>query len=152
MAGKSGAGVKRSVKWSLLMNVHVTCSITLIRTDINKHDEDPSRTYTTNTTLTINTLWQRHEGQQRVKYTTGNELDWKQVCGKTRQNQWKMKNGSMMARRPVTSTAEHRPNKERQRLRQKSWHLILDLSVLLWIVRYYCTVGARNTSFPPPPQ
>ena len=40
----------------------------------------------------------------RVKYTTGNEWDWNQVCGKTRQNQWKMKNGSMMARRPVTST------------------------------------------------
>ena len=31
-----------------------------------------------------------------------------------------MKKGSMMARRPVTSNAEHRPNKERQRLRQKS--------------------------------
>jgi hypothetical protein len=45
--------VKRSVKWSLLINVHVTCSITLTRTDINKHGyEDPSRTYTTNTTLT----------------------------------------------------------------------------------------------------
>ena len=28
----------------------------------------------------------------------------------------------MMARRPVTCNAEHRPNKERQRLRQKSWH------------------------------
>jgi hypothetical protein len=26
----------------------------------------------------------------------------------------KWKNGSMMARRPVTSNAEHRPNKERQ--------------------------------------
>jgi hypothetical protein len=28
------------------------------------------------------------------------------VCGKTRQNKWKMKNGSVMARRPKTSTAE----------------------------------------------
>ena len=56
-------------------------------------------------------------GKQRVKYTTGNEWDCKQVCGKTRQNQWKIKKGSMMARRPVTSNAEHRPNKERLQLR-----------------------------------
>ena len=32
----------------------------------------------------------------------------------------KTKNGSVMARRSVTSTAEHRPNKERDRLRRKS--------------------------------
>ena len=34
-----------------------------------------------------------------------------------------MKSGSAMARRPVTSTAERHPNKERDRLRWKSWHL-----------------------------
>ena len=52
-------------------------------------------------------------GEQRVKYTTSNEGNVNQVCGKTRQNKWKMKGGLAMARRPVTSTAEHRPNKER---------------------------------------
>ena len=47
---------------------------------------------------TTNNLWQGHEGKQRVKYTACNEWDWNQVCRKTRQNQWKMKNGSMMAK------------------------------------------------------
>ena len=37
--------------------------------------------------------------------------------GKTRHNKWKMKNGSAMARRAATSTAKHRPNNERHRLR-----------------------------------
>jgi hypothetical protein len=45
-------------------------------------------------------------GEQRVKYTTRNEGTKNQVCGKTKQNKWKMKNGSAMARRPVMSTAE----------------------------------------------
>ena len=40
--------VKMECKWSLLINVHVTCSITKTFTDLNKHGyEDPSRTYTT---------------------------------------------------------------------------------------------------------
>ena len=48
----------------------------------------------------------------QVFFTTCNWWDWKQLWRKTRQNQWKMKNGSVMARRSVTSTAEHPPNKE----------------------------------------
>ena len=50
--------VKRSVKLSLLINVQVTCSITLNRKmNINKYGyKDPSRSYTKNTTLTINNL------------------------------------------------------------------------------------------------
>ena len=59
-------------------------------------------------------------GKQRFKYTMHNEGNENQVCGKTRQDKWKMKNGSAMARRPATSTSEHRPNKERHQLRQKS--------------------------------
>ena len=39
---------------------------------------------------------------------------------KTRQNKWKMKSGSAMARRSVTSTAERLMNKERDLLRWKS--------------------------------
>ena len=40
--------VKMECKWSLLINVHGTCSITLKCTDINKHGyEDPSCTNTT---------------------------------------------------------------------------------------------------------
>ena len=35
----------------------------------------------------------------------------------------KKKSGSAVARKPVTSTAERRPNKERDRLRWKSWHI-----------------------------
>ena len=38
-----------------------------------------------------------------------------------RQNQWKIKSGSAKARRSVTSTAERRPNKERDQLWRKSW-------------------------------
>ena len=41
-------------------------------------------------------------GEQRVKHTTINEGNENQVCRKTRQNKWKMKSGSTMARRPVT--------------------------------------------------
>ena len=37
-------------------------------------------------------------GKQRVKYTTHNEGNENQVCVKTRQNKWKMKNGSDTAR------------------------------------------------------
>jgi hypothetical protein len=89
--------VKQSVKLSILMNVHVTCSIKLVRIEYKQ-------------------TWVR--GPVAHLYNKHN-TDNKQSL--TRQNQWKMKNGSMMARRPVTSTAEHHPNKERQRLRQKSW-------------------------------
>ena len=67
--------------------------------------------------LTINNPTQR----QRVKYTTINEGNEKQVCRKTRQNKWKMKSGSPMARRPVTPTTENRTNKERNLLRWRSW-------------------------------
>jgi hypothetical protein len=35
-------------------------------------------------------------GEQRVKYTTCNWWNWNQVCGKTRQNKWKIKRGSAM--------------------------------------------------------
>jgi hypothetical protein len=62
--------------------------------------------------LRTNNSTQGHGG--RVKYTTLNEGNGNQVCRKTRQNKWKMKSGSTMARRPVTPTAEHRPNKERK--------------------------------------
>ena len=44
---------------------------------------------------------------------------WKRKT-KERQKKWNMKSGSAMASRPVTSTAESRPNKERDRLRWKS--------------------------------
>ena len=63
-------------------------------------------------------------GEERVKYTTCIWWNWNQVCGKTRQNKWKMKSGFAMARRPVTSTAERCPNKERDRLLRKSWHRV----------------------------
>ena len=38
-------------------------------------------------------------GTERVKYTTMNDGNGNQVCKKTRQNKWKMKSGSAMARR-----------------------------------------------------
>jgi hypothetical protein len=44
----------------------------------------------------------KDRGGQGVKYTTLNEGNGNQVCRKTRQNKWKMKSGSVMARRPVT--------------------------------------------------
>ena len=76
-------------------------------------------------------------GGQRVKYTTCNWWNWNQVCGRTRQNKWKMSDGSAMARRPVTSTAERRPNKERDRIRRKLWQC--DFSNKYWTERN-CTV------------
>ena len=52
-------------------------------------------------------------------------VDWlgneNQVCRQQDKTNGYMKNGEAMARKPVTSTAERRPNKERSR--RKSWHL-----------------------------
>jgi hypothetical protein len=69
----------------------------------------------------INNTTQRHWGKQRVKYTTHNEGNENQVCGKTRKNKWKMnrrwledwrtppEQGEASTSAEVT-TAPHRPD------------------------------------------
>ena len=64
-------------------------------------------------------LHTKHNGNQRVKYKLIGEMKTRCVWKQDKTNGY-LKNGAAVARKPVTSIAERRPNKESSQLRRKS--------------------------------